>query len=92
MMELKSICRWLKRVRASHVSLEPRMQPGEEDHVEQIILNVKSLHAILANEPDLRPCCHINRLFGELVALCTQTLGPSSISRARQLHSFNTNR
>jgi len=82
-MELKSICTWLKRIRASRPSWDPRMPPGEVDQVEQIILNVKSLHATLAREPDLRPCFHINRLFGELVSLCTQTLGSSSVSRAR---------
>jgi hypothetical protein len=46
-------------------------------------LSITNLHGNLVREPDLRPCCHINRLFEELVSLCTQTLGPSSISKVR---------
>jgi hypothetical protein len=82
-MKPKSVCSWLKRIHASQAWLHPAIQAKEADPIEQIILSITNLHGNLVREPDLRPCCHINRLFEELVSLCTQTLGPSSISKVR---------
>ena len=94
-MKMKSVCGWLKRIRGNQARPHPGKQPGEAEEaeaIEQIILKLTSLHATLAREPDLRPCCHINHLFEELVSLCTKNIGAASISKASALSFKDYNR
>ena len=89
-MKLKSICGMLEHFRDSCKALwNNDIQSGEGDQAERIIRNITGIHAILALEPDLRPCPHVNGLFEDLVCLCTQNLSHANVSRVR--YSFPPN-
>ncbi|KAH8591087.1 Nicotianamine synthase [Bisporella sp. PMI_857] len=48
--------------------------PTPSDRAEEIIQTIVVIHDRLATRQDLYPCAEVNKLFGDLVALCIQTL------------------
>jgi nicotianamine synthase len=55
----------------------------EDLEVERLVTHIITLHTELSSLPDLRPCDEINKLFEELVVLCTRTVGETVASKVR---------
>jgi nicotianamine synthase len=55
----------------------------EDMVVERLVTHLVSLHTELSSLSDLSPCEEVNRLFEELVGLCTRTVGERVASKVR---------
>jgi nicotianamine synthase len=55
----------------------------EDLEVERLVTHIITLHTELSSLPDLRPCDEINKLFEELVVLCTRTVGETVANKVR---------
>jgi hypothetical protein len=55
----------------------------EDLEVERLVTHIITLHTELSSLSDLRPSEEVNKLFEELVGLCTRTVGERVASKVR---------
>jgi nicotianamine synthase len=55
----------------------------EDMVIERVVTHIITLHTGLSSLSDLSPCEEVNRLFNELVGLCTRAMGERVASMVR---------